>query len=198
MENIVTVEMLVQAYCTGYFPMADESGELLWYNPDPRAIIPLDTYRPAKSLKPILNKKLFDIKINGNFEQVMRHCAAPRQGDGETWINEEIIQLYFELHQMGLAHSVETYREGVLVGGLYGVCIGSAFFGESMFSLESNASKVAFHYLVQMMLAQNFTLLDTQFMNDNVQRYGAIEIPKKAYLEKLRLALQKKCILKLP
>lgn len=197
-ENIITIEMLIDAYCSGFFPMADETGEVLWYNPDPRAIIPFENYRVSKSLKPILNKKQFDIQINGNFEQVMRYCAAPRKEEDQTWINEEIIQLYVELHRMGLAHSVEAYREGRLVGGLYGVCLGGAFFGESMFSLESNSSKVAFHYLIQLLKSNGFSLLDSQFMNDNVKRYGAIEITRTEYLTRLHEALPKNCAFQLP
>ncbi|MHA8065648.1 leucyl/phenylalanyl-tRNA--protein transferase [Aquirufa sp. ROCK2-A2] len=197
-ENIITIEMLIDAYCSGFFPMADEMGEVLWYNPDPRAIIPFENYRVSKSLKPILNKKQFDIQINGNFEQVMRYCAAPRKEEDQTWINEEIIQLYVELHRMGLAHSVEAYREGRLVGGLYGVCLGGAFFGESMFSLESNSSKVAFHYLIQLLKSNGFSLLDSQFMNDNVKRYGAIEITRTEYLARLHEALPKNCAFQLP
>ena len=196
-ENIITIEMLIDCYCSGFFPMAEESGEVLWYTPDPRAIIPFENYHVSKSLKPILNKNLFEIKIDIDFEQVMRNCASPRKDEDQTWINEEIIQLYVELHRMGLAHSVEAYREGRLVGGLYGVCIGGVFFGESMFSLESNASKVAFHYLIQLLKSNGFALLDSQFMNDNVKRYGAIEIPRSEYLAKLQEAIAKNCEFKL-
>ncbi len=197
-ENIITIEMLIQAYHSGFFPMADDEGEILWYNPDPRAIIPIDTYRPSKSLKPLLNKSYFEIRIDQNFEQVMRNCAAPRQNDPETWISEEIIQLYTQLFHLGFAHSVEAYLEGKLVGGLYGVSFGAVFMGESMFSLVPNSSKVAFHFLMQILKTQGFLLLDTQFMNDNVKRYGAIEISKEAYLKQLNLALMKKCRFELP
>ena len=197
-ENIITIEMLAQAYQAGFFPMADESGDISWYNPDPRAIIPIETYKPSKSLKPVLNKSYFEIRIDQNFEQVMRYCAAPRQNDPETWISEDIIQLYTKLHQAGFAHSVEAYLNHKLVGGLYGVSFGAAFMGESMFSLVPNSSKVAFHYLIQIIKTNGFTLLDTQFMNDNVKRYGAIEISRNAYLQQLNLALVKKCPFKLP
>jgi leucyl/phenylalanyl-tRNA--protein transferase len=197
-ENIITIEMLIEAYSSGFFPMADESGEVMWHHPDPRAIIPLENYHVSKSLKPMLNKKYFDIKINGDFEQVIRYCAAPRKGDDYTWITEEIIQVYVELHRKGLAHSVEAYREGRLVGGLYGVCMGGAFFGESMFTLESNSSKVAFHYLIQLLKSNGFTLLDSQYINDNVKRYGAIEIPRSEYMGKLHQALLKNSEFKLP
>jgi leucyl/phenylalanyl-tRNA--protein transferase len=171
--------------------MADRRGEISWYSPDPRAIIPIETYRPAKSLRPILNKHLFEIRINQQFEQVMRHCALPRyRGDG-VWISEEMIQAYSNLNQLGFAHSVEAYQNDELVGGLYGVQIGAVFFGESMFSLVSNSSKVAFHYLIEILRRNEFELLDSQFINDNVLRYGAIEIPKNEFIEKLERAIVK-------
>lgn len=176
----------------GIFPMADETGEVYWYSPDPRAIIPLDTYQPAKSMRPILRQKKFDIRINTQFRHVMEYCAAPRDGEEGTWISPKIIDAYVALHHLGMAHSVEAFRENKLVGGLYGVAIGSAFFGESMFYLESNASKVAFHYLIQLLKTQGFQLLDTQFINDNVKRFGAIEIPKADYIALLQRALQTK------
>lgn len=186
----LTAEDLMYGYMNGIFPMADTDGSLYWYSPDPRAIIPIDTYKPSKSLRPILNKNLFDIHINRDFEAVMRHCALPRNGEPETWISEEIIQAYCDLHEMGMAHSVEAYIGDRLVGGLYGVAIGGVYFGESMFYLEPNSSKVAFHYLIENLRKQEYELLDTQFINDNVKRYGAIEIPRADYLLLLRKGIQ--------
>lgn len=188
----LSADDLIYGYMNGIFPMADSDGTLYWYSPDPRAIIPLDTYRPAKSLRPILNKKLFEIRLNTDFEQVMRQCALPRSDDDGTWISDEIVEAYVELHQMGLAHSVEAYQDDRLVGGLYGVALGSAFFGESMFYQVPNSSKVAFHYLIEILRQQRFTLLDTQFINDNVRRYGAVEIPRPEYIQLLKQALTQK------
>ncbi|WP_044170739.1 leucyl/phenylalanyl-tRNA--protein transferase [Flectobacillus major] len=191
--NELTANDLMYGYMNGIFPMADTDGTLYWYSPDPRAIIPIDTYKPPKSLKPILNKHLFDIKINADFNAVMRHCASPRNGEPETWISEEIIQAYCELHNKGMAYSVEAYRNDLLVGGLYGVAIGGVFFGESMFYLEPNSSKVAFHYLMENLKKQGYILLDTQFINDNVRRYGAIEIPRAEYIKLLKKGLDMSC-----
>lgn len=188
----LTPDDLIYGYINGIFPMADSDGTLYWYSPDPRAIIPIDTYKPPKSLRPVLNKNYFEIRFNHNFEGVMRGCAVARSDSDDTWISEEIIDAYTGLNGMGLAHSVEAYLDNELVGGLYGVSIGAAFFGESMFYTQPNASKVAFHYLIQTLRQQGFELLDTQFINDNVKRFGAIEIPKFQYLNLLRQATVKK------
>ena len=190
--TFLSADDLIYGYMNGIFPMADSDGALYWYSPDPRAIIPIDTYKPSKSLRPILNKAYFEIRINHDFEGVMRGCASPREGDEATWISEEIIAAYTELNHLGFAHSVETYIENQLVGGLYGVSIGAAFFGESMFYTVSNASKVAFHYLIENLKQRGFELLDTQFINDNVRRYGAIEIPKSEYIRLLKRAVSRK------
>ncbi|KAA6440573.1 leucyl/phenylalanyl-tRNA--protein transferase [Dyadobacter flavalbus] len=188
----ITTDDLLYGYINGIFPMAEADGTIYWYSPDPRAIIPIETYKPSKSLRPVLNKKYFEIRVNTDFEGVMRGCAGPRTNETGTWISEEIIATYTSLHQLGYAHSVEAYRNGKLAGGLYGVSVNGAFFGESMFSAESNASKVAFHYLIQILRRNRFALLDTQFINDNVLRYGAIEIPRNIYLELLKQALKLK------
>jgi len=188
----LTADDLIYGYINGIFPMADTDGTLYWYAPDPRAVIPINTYKPAKSLRPVLNRNQFEIRINTAFTDVMRACSSPRSEDDSVWISDEIIDAYSELHQMGLAHSVETYIDDCLVGGLYGVSLGAAFFGESMFHHTSNASKVAFHYLIEILRQQEYVLLDTQFINDNVRRYGAIEIPKADYLKQLKAALRKK------
>jgi leucyl/phenylalanyl-tRNA---protein transferase len=188
----LSADDLIYGYMNSIFPMADADGTLYWYSPDPRAIIPLDTYKPPKSLRPTLNKNLFEVRINADFEGVIRGCALPRQGEDGTWISNEIVDAYTALHHMGLAHSVETYRAGSLVGGLYGVAIGAAFFGESMFHTVSDASKVAFHYLIEIMRQQGFELLDTQFINDNVRRFGALEISKADYMRLLKRAISKK------
>ena len=188
----LTPDDLIYGYINGIFPMADSDGTLYWYSPDPRAIIPLDTYKAHKSLRPLLNKNYFEIRFNHNFVGVMRGCAVARSDSDDTWISEEIIDAYTGLNGMGLAHSVEAYLNNELVGGLYGVSIGAAFFGESMFYTQPNASKVAFHFLIQTLRHQGFELLDTQFINDNVKRFGAIEIPKANYLNLLRKATAKK------
>jgi len=188
----ITAEDLLNAYINGIFPMAETDGTIYWYSPDPRAVIPIPTYKPSKSLRPVINKNVFEVRIDCDFEGVMRGCAEPRSSEEGTWISEEIIAAYTELYELGYAHSVEAYRNNKLVGGLYGVTISGAFFGESMFSRESNASKVAFHYLIQILKENNFDLLDTQFINDNVRRYGAIEIPRDEYLKQLKVALKTK------
>ena len=190
MKSTLSVELLLEAYKQGIFPMSDRKGEIEWYCPNPRAIIPIETYRPSKSLRNILNRGIFQVKINTQFEEVMRQCSKPRfKGDG-CWISEEMITAYCELQQLGFAHSVEVYWGEQLAGGLYGVHLGGVFYGESMFTLVSNASKVAFHYLVEILKKEEFELLDTQFINDNVERYGAIEIPRKLFLQKLEEALK--------
>jgi leucyl/phenylalanyl-tRNA--protein transferase len=190
--NRLTADDLIYGYINGIFPMADADGTLYWYAPDPRAIIPIHTYKPAKSLRPVLNRNQFEIRIDTAFTDVMRACSVPRSEDDSVWISNEIVDAYTELHEMGLAHSVETYIDNRLVGGLYGVAMGSVFFGESMFSQVSNASKVAFHHLILILRQQQYTLLDTQFINDNVRRYGAIEIPKADYLRQLKKGLRQK------
>ena len=177
--------------------MSDEKGRISWYCPDPRAIIPLHTYKPSKSLRSTLNKRLFEIRINEQFEQVMQSCSKPRTDLDGVWISEEMIAVYCELHKLGFAHSVEAFQDNVLVGGLYGVCLGGVFFGESMFSDVANSSKVAFHSLIQLLKSNNFELLDTQFMNDNVLRYGAIEIDRDDFLIRLSKGLSNSCIFSL-
>ena len=191
--NKLTADDLIYGYMNGIFPMADNDGTLYWYSPEPRAVIPIETYKPPKSLRPTINKKIFEVRISTNFERVMRHCASSRKGDDETWISEEIIEAYCELQRMGLAYSVETYLDNDLVGGLYGVSIGGAFFGESMFYKVPDASKVAFHYLMEILKHQGYELLDTQFINDNVKRFGAIEIPRQEYVKQLKNSLEKRC-----
>jgi leucyl/phenylalanyl-tRNA---protein transferase len=189
----ISTDDLLYGYCNGIFPMADSSeGEIYWYSPDPRAIIPIDTYKPSKSLKPTLNQNVFEIAFNRNFKEVMKNCALPRFEDDETWISQDIIDSYHNLHKLGFAHSVEVYKQEVLVGGLYGVSVGSAFFGESMFHKVPNASKVAFHYLMENLKQRNFKLLDTQFINDNVKRFGAIEIPKHQFMKILKDSISTK------
>jgi leucyl/phenylalanyl-tRNA---protein transferase len=193
-NNSLSTDQLIYAYASGVFPMADaETGDINWYRPDPRAIIPIETYQPGRSLKPILNKGIFEIRVDQQFRRVMEICAEPRPYEPETWISTEIIDVYTALHQMGLAHSVEAYLEGELVGGLYGVHLGAAFFGESMFTRASNASKVCFHHLISILRKNQFELLDSQFMNDNVQRYGAIEISRSVYEIRLAKAINRPC-----
>jgi leucyl/phenylalanyl-tRNA---protein transferase len=184
-------EFLCTAYCNGYFPMADpKTGEISWYSPDPRTIFELDTFHIPRSLKLTLKKKLFDIRINNKFEEVMRACAQRE----ETWISEAIIKSYIRLHNIGIAHSVETWKDGLLVGGLYGVAIRGAFFGESMFSRVRDASKVALVHLVMRLKEKGYTLLDTQFTTSHLQRFGAREIPRTEYLQRLEEALTITCL----
>lgn len=189
----ISTDDLLYGYSNGIFPMADsQEGEIYWYSPDPRAIIPIDSYKPSKSLRPTLNQKVFEVVFNKNFKEVMKNCALPRFVGDETWISQDIIDSYHNLHILGFAHSVEVYQNDHLVGGLYGVSLGSAFFGESMFHEVPNASKVAFHYLMENLRQRRFKLLDTQFINDNVKRFGAIEIPKRQFMKILKESISTK------
>jgi leucyl/phenylalanyl-tRNA---protein transferase len=189
-KQTIDPEFLCSAYCNGYFPMADSmTGEIGWYSPDPRTIFELGTFHISRSLRLTLKRKLLEIRINTRFEEVMRFCAQ-RQ---ETWISEGIIKSYLQLHQMGLAHSVETWKDQTLVGGLYGVAIRGAFFGESMFSRINDASKVALVHLVERLNVRGYTLLDTQFMTPHLKKFGACEIPRAEYLRRLEEALKVTC-----
>jgi leucyl/phenylalanyl-tRNA--protein transferase len=180
------VEFLLMAYRHGYFPMADSrTGIISWYAPDPRAVIPLDAFKISRSLSQVVSKNAFDTRFDTAFEQVIRFCAERE----ETWISDEIVETYTKLHYLGYTHCVESWHKGVLVGGLYGVAIGGAFFGESMFSRMPNASKVALVHLVERLRSWGFRLLDMQFMNDHVRQFGAVEIPRATYLSILANAL---------
>ena len=185
-EHQLDPDFVLMAYSSGYFPMAESrTGAISWYSPDPRAIIPLDGFRISRSLDQKVRKRLFDVRINTAFEQVIRLCAER----DETWISDEIIRVYTLLHKRGFAHCVECWHAGHLAGGLYGVAIGGALFGESMFSRETDASKVALVRLVELLRQSSFRLLDTQFMNAHVKQFGAYEIPRARYLELLSDAL---------
>jgi leucyl/phenylalanyl-tRNA---protein transferase len=187
----LTPALLLTAYESGYFPMAEGRGEaeLLWFNPDPRAIIPLDGFHLSKSLRKSVRQRPYTLRVDTAFTQVMQACAAPRDGERESWINAEILNAYSELYEMGYAHSVECWQGETLVGGLYGVSLGGAFFGESMFSRQTNASKIAFVYLLEIFVRSGYRLLDTQFVNAHLLQFGVIEIPRVDYVARLNKAL---------
>jgi leucyl/phenylalanyl-tRNA--protein transferase len=187
-------ETLIAAYCQGVFPMAHDDGEIYWHDPDPRAILPLDAFHIPRSLARLVRQQTFDLKTDTAFAAVMHACAAPGPGRAETWISDEIVAAYIELHRLGFAHSVESWRDGRLVGGLYGVAVRGLFAGESMFSHESNASKVALVHLVRRLNDRGFSLLDTQFMTDHLRQFGAIQISRREYRARLARALTQSAV----
>lgn len=186
----ITPSVLLKAYAAGVFPMAESADDpaLYWVEPEERGIIPLNGLVISRSLAKAVRQRRFDIRIDTAFEDVMRMCAAKTPERKETWINKRILKLYGELHRMGHCHSVESWRDGKLVGGLYGVRLGAAFFGESMFSRETDASKVALVHLVARLNAGGFSLLDAQFMNPHLETLGAVPVRKPAYLALLQQA----------
>jgi leucyl/phenylalanyl-tRNA--protein transferase len=182
---MIAPEVLLQGYRLGVFPMGMDDGAIEWFSPDPRGILPLDAFHVPHALERVVRKGVFEIRINTAFAEVMRRCAER----SETWINAEIIESYTRLHEIGCAHSVEAWRDGMLAGGLYGVSIGGAFFGESMFHRVTDASKVALCALVERLRAQRFTLLDTQWRTPHLERFGAIEISRRQYMYLLSRAV---------
>jgi leucyl/phenylalanyl-tRNA--protein transferase len=180
-SSMIDPEVLLQGYRLGVFPMAMDDGEIEWFSPDPRAILPLDGFHVSHTLERVVRKKSFEIRVNAAFSEVMQQCAQR----AETWINGEIIESYTRLHQLGHAHSVEAWQNNQLVGGLYGVAIGGVFFGESMFHQVRDASKIALLALVEQLRKQRFTLLDTQWLTPHLRKFGAIEIPRPRYLHLL-------------
>jgi leucyl/phenylalanyl-tRNA--protein transferase len=190
-EEVIPPELLVGAYCSGYFPMAESrTGPIHWYSPDPRAILDLDEFRVPRAIGQILKKQVFAVRIDTDFEAVVRACADR----DETWISDEIVLSYINLHRLGFAHSVESWQEEKLVGGLYGVSIGGAFFGESMFHRVSNASSAALIFLHNRLTERGFLLHDVQFMTSHLARFGAKEIPRDEYLKLLGQATSKLCM----
>lgn len=188
MDNL-SIPLVIAAYQQGIFPMADaETGKVDWYTADPRAILPLDNLRISRSLRQTIRKKTFHVTRDKDFEAVIRKCADRTS----TWISEEIIRTFCELHKLGYAHSVETWNGPALVGGLYGMALGGAFFGESMFHSETDASKVALAGLVAHMKERGMMLLDIQFMTNHLESMGAIEITRDEYLNRLESALTMK------
>ena len=189
--STITPQILLRAYAAGIFPMAEtaEDSALYWVEPDERGIIPLDGLRISRSLRKAVRKKLFDVRIDQDFPAVIAACAAKTADRPSTWINNRIRSLYIQLHRMGCCHSVECWREGALAGGLYGVRIGAVFFGESMFSREPNASKVALVHLMARLNAGGFRLVDAQFINPHLETLGAVRLPKAEYHQLLEPAL---------
>jgi len=187
-----TADNLIECYRRGVFPMADarDDERLFLVDPTLRGIIPLESFHVSRRLARTIRSGLYEIRIDTAFAEVLQACAAPGRGRTETWINHAIETLCLELFHRGLAHSVETWADGRLVGGLYGIAQGGAFFGESMFSVARDASKVALAHLVSRLRAGGFTLLDTQFMTDHLRTFGAIEIPRAEYRRRLRSALR--------
>lgn len=183
-------DILLSAYAEGIFPMADDDGEICWFSPDPRAIIPLDAFRVSRNLRRRCSSSRFTVTIDQDFEATMAACA--KRPDG-TWISVDIIEAYTRLHRMRFAHSVEARQDGSLVGGLYGVAIAGVFFGESMFHLVTDASKVALVHLVERMKQRGLSLLDVQFMTPHLQQFGAVEIARQQYLRRLKIALRQDC-----
>jgi leucyl/phenylalanyl-tRNA---protein transferase len=191
MSSRLSADLVLMGYREGAFLMGDTArGPLRWHSPDPRALLPLDErFRVSRSLSKLVRRRHFEIRMDTAFEEVVRRCAEPAADRPSTWITPEIICAYTELHRQGKAHSVEAWLEGALAGGLYGVALGGAFFGESMFSRVPDTSKVALVALVERLRARGFVLLDTQFMTPHLARFGAFEIPREEYLRRLRHAL---------
>ncbi len=187
----ITPEILLRAYSIGLFPMAESADdpEIFWVEPELRGIIPLDHFHVSKSLAKAIRHKPFDIRYDTAFDRVLDKCAEPAGDRPSTWINQTIKDLYGALHRMGHAHSVEAWDGDELVGGLYGVSLGSAFFGESMFARRTNASKICLFHLVERLKERGFTLLDTQFTTEHLKTFGAIDVPKEQYARLLETAV---------
>jgi len=189
MQMPITPELVLAGYRQGIFPMADDDGTIYWFSPDPRTVFEFDRFHVPRTVRQLVSRKVFEIRINTAFDEVISACAAGRR----TWISSQIIELYQQLHRLGFAHSVEAWQGGCLAGGLYGVALGGAFFGESMFFRVSGASKVALVALVERLKERGYTLLDTQWTTPHLARFGAVEIPRRTYLARLRHALTLPC-----
>ena len=188
----LTPELLLRTYAVGIFPMAEGADDptVFWLDPDMRGVLPLDRFHVSRRLQRTVSRAPFDVRLDSAFDEVVAACAEPARGRPSTWINDEIATLYSGLARMGHAHSVECWKDGCLVGGLYGVTLGGAFFGESMFSRAADASKVALCHLVARLRRAGFLLLDTQFVTDHLAQFGALEIPREEYRERLAAALK--------
>ena len=191
MSNL-TPDHLIAAYTSGVFPMAEsrETPELFWVDPDIRGILPFENFHLSRRLARTLRGEPFHITCDKAFSRIIRACASQQAGRETTWINDEIVELYSELNRRGFAHSIECWETGVLVGGLYGVAIGGAFFGESMFHLRTDASKLALAYLVARLKAGGYQLLDMQWLTDHLERFGGVEISRDDYHDRLNKALK--------
>ena len=185
---MIPADALLTAYADGWFPMAIAPGEIRWYSPDPRGIIPLDTFHAPRRLARTVRQQRFELRYDTAFRAVISACANRKDADG-NWIDDEILESYCGLHELGFAHCVETWQDGALVGGLYGVALKGAFFGESMFHRERDASKVALSALVDRLRARGFVLLDTQWVTGHLVQFGATEIPRRRYMHLLDQAL---------
>lgn len=192
----LSAERLLLAYENGIFPWYSEDQPILWFSPDPRLVLFPAKIIVSRSLKKTINKKVFDIRFDSNFEEVIVECSKIERKDQDgTWITNDMIDAYIDLHNQGYAHSVEAYFEGSLVGGLYGVSLGGAFFGESMFHTMTDASKVALYYLVEKVKDWDFDFIDSQVVTEHMKNLGAEEIPRTKYLELLKNTLKKKTII---
>ena len=189
---VITPDILLRAYSAGLFPMAESADDpdIYWVQPELRGVLPLDAFHVSKSLAKAIRAEPFEIRVNTAFDAVIEACAQSTQDRPTTWINPLILLLYKELHRMGYTHSVEAWEGEVLVGGLYGVSLGSAFFGESMFSRRTNASKICLVHLVERLREKGFTLLDTQFTTEHLKTFGAIDVPRKQYEKLLAKAME--------
>ncbi len=192
-EDLVTPSLLLRAYACGIFPMADSADDptLYWVEPKLRGVLPLDSFHVPRRLARTVRSDRFEVRVDSDFVAVVEGCATPRPGRQATWINEPIRELYGELFRRGHVHTVESWREGRLVGGLYGLQLGAVFFGESMFSTERDASKVALVHLVARLKSAGFALLDAQFLTGHLAQFGAIEVPRDDYVKVLDRALAK-------
>ena len=184
-RKMIAPDVLLQGYRLGVFPMGMDDGSVEWFSPQRRGIIPLDRFHIPHSLQRVLRKGRFEVRVDTSFREVIRRCAARP----ETWINREIMASYTRLHELGYAHSVETFAEDQLAGGLYGVAVGGAFFGESMFHEQTDASKVALCGLVERLRAQRFVLLDTQWLTAHLEQFGARQISREQYMHLLARAV---------
>ena len=189
---MIPSNLLLAAYASGWFPMADDQGHISWYSPDPRGIIPLERFHASARLRRVVRQGAFRIAIDSAFDRVIRACAETDRGpdDAGTWISAEIVDSYCALHDLGYAHSVEAWQEDQLVGGLYGVALGGAFFGESMFHRVTDASKVVLVALVERLRARGFALLDTQWVTPHLEQFGAVEISRSDYMRMLETSLK--------
>lgn len=178
-------QQLIEAYSRGIFPWFNPGEPVLWWSPDPRMVLFPGELKVSRSLRKTLKKRDYEVRVDTAFRQVMKACAAPRDGHGGTWITPAMIDAYTELHRLGLAHSVETWMEGKLVGGLYGVSLGRMFYGESMFSLATDASKIAFVHLVRQLERWGFGMIDCQMKTAHLASLGAREIPRAEFSQKL-------------